>query len=224
MFDEEEDEHDPDSRTIALSKPVFATHSSAMSFQSNCNLYHLNNYTFGTKSARPTKDQGKRWERMRQKFESEGMRRSVDAILLVQDHNHPHVLLLKVSETYFKLPGGKLKPDECDSDGLRRKLADLLSPASSGKQDWEIGEVLSVWWRPNYENMMYPYTPAHITRPKECRKLYLVPLPEKAKFAVPDNVNLLAVPLYELYDHHSRYGPGIASIPTILSRFHFYYM
>jgi hypothetical protein len=35
---------------------------------------------------------------------------------------------------------------------------------------------------------------------------------------VPKNYNLVAVPLFELYDNYSRYGPVIASIPSMLSR------
>jgi hypothetical protein len=36
---------------------------------------------------------------------------------------------------------------------------------------------------------------------------------------VPKNYKLVAVPLFELYDNISRYGPIIASIPALLSRF-----
>jgi hypothetical protein len=36
---------------------------------------------------------------------------------------------------------------------------------------------------------------------------------------VPRNMRLVAVPLYELYDNMARYGPVIASIPQLLSRF-----
>jgi cleavage and polyadenylation specificity factor subunit 5 len=35
---------------------------------------------------------------------------------------------------------------------------------------------------------------------------------------VPKNYTLLAVPLFELYDNFTRYGPMMASIPTMLSR------
>lgn len=40
-------------------------------------------------------------------------------------------------------------------------------------------------------------------------------------FAVPKNLKLLAVPLFELYDNASRYGPIISTIPLALSRFDF---
>ena len=46
------------------------------------------------------------------RYEREGMRRSVEGILLVQEHNHPHVLLLQLGQTFFKLPGGRLRAGE----------------------------------------------------------------------------------------------------------------
>lgn len=36
---------------------------------------------------------------------------------------------------------------------------------------------------------------------------------------VPKNMRLVAVPLFELYDNISRYGPVISSLPALLSRF-----
>lgn len=40
------------------------------------------------------------------------MRRSVEGVLLVHDHGHPHVLMLQLAPSYFKLPGGRLRPGE----------------------------------------------------------------------------------------------------------------
>jgi cleavage and polyadenylation specificity factor subunit 5 len=40
---------------------------------------------------------------MKEKYEEEGMRRSVEGILLVHQHRHPHVLLLQIGNTFFKL-------------------------------------------------------------------------------------------------------------------------
>lgn len=73
----------------------------------------------------------------------------------------------------------------------------------------------------------YPYVPAHITKPKECKKLFLLQMPERSTFSlpsllcasvliasdrsscaevlsVPKNMKLLAVPLFELYDNSAR--------------------
>lgn len=46
------------------------------------------------------------------RYALEGIRRSVDAVLLVHAHNHPHILLLQLGSTFFKLPGGRLRPGE----------------------------------------------------------------------------------------------------------------
>ena len=40
------------------------------------------------------------------------MRRSVEGIVLVHKHNTLHVLLMQPNPSFFKLPGGKLKPGE----------------------------------------------------------------------------------------------------------------
>jgi hypothetical protein len=37
--------------------------------------------------------------------------------------------------------------------------------------------------------------------------------------AVPKNMKLLAIPLFELYDNAARYGPQLSAIPHLLSRF-----
>lgn len=41
-----------------------------------------------------------------------GMSSSFHVCLQVQEHNHPHVLLLQIGNTFFKLPGGRLKTGE----------------------------------------------------------------------------------------------------------------
>ncbi|XP_018686725.2 pre-mRNA cleavage factor Im 25 kDa subunit 2-like isoform X1 [Musa acuminata AAA Group] len=155
-------------------------------------------------------------------YMKEGMRTSVEGILLVQEHNHPHILLLQIGNTFCKLPGGRLKPGENEMEGLKRKLCSKLAANSPSFQpNWQIGECVATWWRPNFETAMYPYCPPHITKPKECKKLFLVHLSEREYFAVPKNLKLLAVPLFELYDNVQRYGPVISTIPQQLSRFQF---
>ena len=84
---------------------------------------------------------------------------------------------------------------------------------------WNVHSTLSTWWRPNFETFMYPYLPPHCTRPKECKKLYLIQLPSTKVLSVPKNMKLLAVPLFELYDNSQRYGPQLSAIPHYLSRF-----
>ena len=64
------------------------------------NLYPLSNYTFGTKEPMYEKDRTveARFNRMREDFEKFGMRRSVEGVLLVHEHNLPHVLLLQLGK------------------------------------------------------------------------------------------------------------------------------
>jgi len=78
------------------------------------NLYPLSNYTFGTKDPLFEKDPSvpARFQRMRDEYDKFGMRRSVDGVLIVHEHGLPHVLLLQLGSTFFKLPGGELNPGE----------------------------------------------------------------------------------------------------------------
>eukprot|EP00897_Mesotaenium_endlicherianum_P004937 jgi/Mesen1/4471/ME000228S03435 len=186
------------------------------------NLYPLSSYTFGGKDVKMEKDTSvaDRLSRMKSNYMKEGMRTSVEGILLVHEHNHPHILLLQIGNTFFKLPGGRLRPGEDEVEGLKRKLTNKIAPLfdSSTPPEWQIGECVGAWWRPNFETLMYPYCPPHITKPKECKKLYVVLLSEKQYFAIPKNLKILAVPLFELYDNVQRYGPVISAIPLQLSR------
>ena len=70
-------------------------------------LYPLSNYTFGTKESQYEKDASvaARFQRMRDEFPLIGMRRTVEGVLLVHEHNLPHVLLLQLGTSFFKLPG-----------------------------------------------------------------------------------------------------------------------
>ncbi|KAG8912189.1 hypothetical protein FRC00_005070 [Tulasnella sp. 408] len=128
-------------------------------------------------------------------------------------------------------PGDYLKPGEDETNGLKSRLNDRLAPLGGADDpdegDWEIGDCLAQWWRPNFETFMYPYVPPHVTKPKECKKLFMVQMPEKKVLAVPKNMKLLAIPLFELYDNAARYvvslllgyGPQLSAIPHLLSRY-----
>ena len=60
-------------------------------------------------------------------------------------------------------PGDYLKPGEDEIEGLKRRLDERLAPPSESRQfdashgvdnDWEIGDCLAQWWRPNFETFM----------------------------------------------------------------------
>ncbi|MED6180929.1 Pre-mRNA cleavage factor Im subunit 2 [Stylosanthes scabra] len=186
-------------------------------------LYNLSNYTFYKKDPKIEKDTSvhERLARMRFNYMKEGMRTTVAGILLIQEHNHPHLLLLQIGNTFCKLPGGRLKPGENEIEGLKRKLTSKLGCNYPDRvPDWQIGECVARWWRHHFENKMYPYCPSYI-KPKECRMIYMVHLSETGYFAVPKNLKPLAVPFFELYDNAQRYGTVISEIPLLLSRFQF---
>ena len=94
------------------------------------------------------------------------MRRSVDGVLLVHEHGLPHVLLLQLGTTFFKLPGGELKPGEDEVEGLKRLMTETLGRSDGSATEWTIEDTIGNWWRPNFEPAQYPYIPPHITKPK----------------------------------------------------------
>ena len=70
-------------------------------------------------------------------------------------------------------------------EGLKRKLNTYLAAENELlRSPWEVGECVGTWVRPNFDDTLYPYTPPHITRPKEVRKLFVIALPERAFFGV----------------------------------------
>lgn len=62
---------------------------------------------------------------MREDYAVNGTRRSVEGVLLVHEHGLPHVLLLQLGTTFFKLPGGELNVGEDPVDGLKRLLNEV---------------------------------------------------------------------------------------------------
>lgn len=122
-------------------------------------------------------------------------------------------------------PGDHLGPTADELTAFSARLSDRLSPTGSlssndpSPRNWNIAHCLAQWYRPNFDTPMYPFLPGHVTRPKECKKLYFIQLPSHKVLAVPKNMKLLAVPLFELYENTQRYGPQLAAIPQYLSRF-----
>lgn len=99
------------------------------------------------------------------------MRRTVEGLLIVHEHGHPHVLLLQVANSFFKLPGDYLKPGEGDIDGLKKRMHQRLGPEAitgggdsvmngagewdqKGADGWEIADAVGQFYRPNFEGFM----------------------------------------------------------------------
>lgn len=66
----------------------------------------INSWTcFSTKEAQPEEDPSvsARLQRLQNNYEDFGMRRTVEGILVVHDHGHPHILMLQIANAFFKL-------------------------------------------------------------------------------------------------------------------------
>ncbi|XP_021911179.1 pre-mRNA cleavage factor Im 25 kDa subunit 1 [Carica papaya] len=200
------------------------THQSTTDQPQVVGLYPLSCYYFGSTQPLSFKDEtlADRVQRFKLNYAAHGLRTRVEGILLVELFKHPHLLLLQVRNSIFKLPGGRLRPGESDIDGLKRKLSRKLYVSEDGNEsDWEVGECVGMWWRPDFETLLYPSLSPTVKKPKECIKLFLVRLPESRKFIVPKNLKLLAVPLCQIHDNYKTYGPIISGIPQLLSKFSF---
>lgn len=195
-------------------------------------LFHWGSYDTAQAKPKEEKDDPPIVRRKR-KYESEGMRRMVRAVLLVHVKGHPHVLALKhgagsrSAPPGYSLPGGTLRPGEAERDGLNRKMKQFIfSPDASTDCKWKIGDLLSMWWSPSFEDLSYPYLPQHVTRPKACIKIYQVALPERCVFAVPPRASLVAIPFFDLFsgdqssrDGEKQGGPMISDVPQLVSKY-----
>ncbi|ORX38320.1 Cleavage/polyadenylation specificity factor subunit 5 [Kockovaella imperatae] len=202
-------------------------------------IYPLSHYATVEREAQPEEDTSvpTRVSRLETQYAETGIRRSVDAVMVVLHHGVPHVLTLQVANAFYKLPGGYLDSSETDAEGLITRLNEQLGiPKDHAGQlcgpenpnaayhmnpsgDWIVKECLSSWWRPNFDTFLYPYLPAHIVEPKEIKRLYLVELPFQKVFAIPQNMSMRAIPIHEFYDNASRYGPQFAGLPYLLSKY-----
>ena len=136
----------------------------SIKLKTQVSLHTIDNYTFGTKEAKKGKDSdlSRRMRRLTDKYKEEGMRRTVEGVLLVHNRGHPHVLLLKEDvqgSPIFRLPGGRLRPGEGELEGARRKMSSKLAPpreqlSAVHQAKWMVEEQLAVWWRPNFETLM----------------------------------------------------------------------
>ncbi|XP_047945433.1 pre-mRNA cleavage factor Im 25 kDa subunit 1 isoform X2 [Salvia hispanica] len=184
-------------------------------------IYPLSCYYFGSRDSVSlnTETRADRLLRLTANYDAVGMRSCVAAVIVVELFKHPHLLLLQVQNSIYRLPGGRVRQD---TDCLKRKLASKLSAGEDGRgPDWEVGECLGMWWRPDFESVLYPYLPPNIKWPKECTKLYLVKLPPSRRFIVPKNSRLLAIPLCQLHENDETYGPIISGVPQLLSKYSF---
>jgi cleavage and polyadenylation specificity factor subunit 5 len=67
--------------------------------------YSLSGYSFDQKEAQPEEDPtvAARLNRLQAEYDLHGMRTTVEAILVVHEHGHPHILMLQIANSFFKL-------------------------------------------------------------------------------------------------------------------------
>lgn len=117
-----------------------------------------------------------------------------------------------------------MKQNETELECLKRKLDKRLAPEpSSGlpSPEWKIVELAGVFYRPNFEQALFPYQVPHISETKEIKKLFVVTISGECVFEFPANYGIELVSLMDLMDNAKRFGPVAASIPFLLSRFQF---
>ena len=112
--------------------------------------------------------------------------------------------------TFFKLPSGELEVNESEVDGMRRIVHDTLGKENTSSDIWTVEDVVSNWWRPNFESPQYPYIPPHCTHPKVAQEV------ADSSVARENNVSCAAKlqTCGKLYDNSAGYGPVIACLRT----------
>merc|ERR1711924_94601 len=134
-------------------------------------LFPIDNYRFGNnKSSKKNKDSSfeHRLLRFKTLFDQMGIRISVYGVVLVSYHSTPHILILKgPQENRFELPGGHVKTQDDEVQELRTKLNKQLMPnLKTLSFEWEIGELVAVFYRPSHQRYVLPYMPPHISTTK----------------------------------------------------------
>ena len=108
-------------------------------------IYPLENYEIGMKGPLLEKDSSvkQRMERMEKLYKQFGLRRVVEGLLILHYKGHPHVLVLQIGNTFFKLPGGRLRMNEEEVSGLQRKL------------DNKLGTPNQSWWAASLDRQTF---------------------------------------------------------------------
>jgi hypothetical protein len=106
---------------------------------------------------------------------------------------------------------------------IATRVTHTSKPTPTHKQTnrWDVSDLLCEWYRPTFAPRIYPYLPVHITRPKESIRVFVVRLPAECAFFMPPHRELIAVPLFNVYNNLKSFGSLIACIPQLLSRFKF---
>jgi cleavage and polyadenylation specificity factor subunit 5 len=157
-----------------------------------------------------------------ERWVNEGMRRTVRAVIITHSDGVPHIVLFRQGAHIF-LCGGKLAEGESEKEGLSRHLRSvILKDKLSDSCEWKIGDVIAKFYRPEFDDRIYPYIPSHVTRPKEEITLIQVILPPRCVFGLREGTNMSAVPVHEILKNPDALPILVSALPQLISRFVFY--
>lgn len=108
-------------------------------------------------------------------------------------------------------------------EGANRVLRSLLLKSDeSDRTEWVTGEVIGQLWRPEFDDVILPYLPPHVSRPKENIKLLRVTLPPRCVLACSDRERLEFVSVSDIRSGGpDEYNDVLRSLPLLLSRYVF---
>jgi cleavage and polyadenylation specificity factor subunit 5 len=157
---------------------------------------------------------------------NEGMRRTVRAVFITHTDESPHVVIFRQltgREPHLFLCGGKLLEGESEKEGLSRQLRSvILKDRQADSCEWKVGDIIAKYYRPEFDNRIYPYVPAHVTRPKEEITLIQVILPPRCVFGLREGISMSAIPVHEILKNPQAYPTLISALPQLISRFVLY--
>ena len=189
-----------------------------------CVCYSLGNYTFGKGRHASAKSQRTFRERMfdrKARYETDGCRVTVQAVLLANVDGVPHALVLRKRQDkdkeVFSLPQTRMRTGE----DVVKSLGRCLNKTVSKEQLWTVLAQIGKFTRPDFNDHVYPYELPHVSHPKEAISLFLVQMEPFTAFTVSQSAVMVAIPLMQLYKADKKYGDIVAALPLFLSRFAF---
>lgn len=120
------------------------------------------------------------------KNREEGPIQTTQLVMLAHKHDHFFIFLLKDRFNNYSLP----TPSSitCINDDVDEDDDDDDDEDDSNKYyKVDSKELVSQWWRPHFDDNVYPYAPVHVATPVEQIKVMLAELPVKCRLVYAGN-------------------------------------
>ncbi|SIO73642.1 Nucleotide hydrolase [Babesia microti strain RI] len=163
------------------------------------------------------------------RYNRDGMRHSLFALILCHKHNFCHLLAVKNAKGELCLLGGKKTLYNSDKECLRSKLQKYIRPPKSLKNSLdiaafdshvEIGQVVAQWWKTKVDGRYLPYIPPHASTCVETATIFQVTVQPGCIFQLPPGHTLVAVSLIDLMEEESI----LCGVPHVVCRHKILYM